>query len=277
MESLKKNIILLGDGAVGKTSLTRRFTRDDFSDRYITTIGTKVTKKDVYLGEGKNRMEMELLLWDILGQKGYKYTQALSFGGIEGALLVSDLTRKDTLDSLRDYWIPSIVRVTGAIPMVFLGNKADLEDEVQFNLKELQELESEIATSGLMTRSFLTSAKTGDNVEKAFDILATSMRDITMKAKEDIARHMTEGKEFNTLVDVLDHIISDFCAQFGGTEVSTTIVKREMELARLDINNPEKKAIVSFVNGLSNAERTVRQPHEVELNRTKRLYLINII
>ncbi len=118
MESLKKNIILLGDGAVGKTSLTRRFTMDEFSDRYITTIGTKVTKKNIYLGEGANRSEIVLLLWDILGQKGYKYTQALSFGGIEGALLVSDLTRKDTLDSLREYWIPSIVKVTGPIPMV---------------------------------------------------------------------------------------------------------------------------------------------------------------
>ena len=99
-ETIKKNIILLGDGAVGKTSLVRRFVTDQFSDKYITTIGSKVTKKEIYLDTGDDRTHMVLLVWDILGQKGYRFTQALSFGGIEGALLIADVTRKETLGSL---------------------------------------------------------------------------------------------------------------------------------------------------------------------------------
>ena len=59
-EVIKKNIILLGDGAVGKTSLNRRFVLEEFSDKYITTIGTKVTKKEIYLGNGDEKTEVVL-------------------------------------------------------------------------------------------------------------------------------------------------------------------------------------------------------------------------
>ena len=128
---------------------------------------------------------MTLLVWDILGQKGYRYTQALSFGGIEGAILVADTTRPESLQSLKEYWIPSIISVVGEIPMAFLGNKADLKDERTFGLKELEGLAKE---SGLGdgTVCFLTSAKTGESVEDAFYSLAETLRFVTVKAKENI-------------------------------------------------------------------------------------------
>ncbi len=127
-EKIKKNVILLGDGAVGKTSLIKRFVLDQFDDKYITTIGTKVTKKELFVGSQENGADMTLLVWGTLGQKGYRYTQSLSLGGIEGALLVPELTRPEPLESLKEYWIPSLISVTGPIPLAFIGNKADLED-----------------------------------------------------------------------------------------------------------------------------------------------------
>ena len=274
-EKIKKNVILLGDGAVGKTSLIKRFVLDQFDDKYITTIGTKVTKKELFVGSQENGADMTLLVWDILGQKGYKYTQALSFGGIEGALLVADLTRPETLESLKEYWIPSIISVTGPIPMAFIGNKADLEDERTFGLKELEAAASQFKTSTFTPQAFLTSARTGDFVDDAFYKLAKVMKDTTIIARDKIPQSFIDKSEVHTLVDVVDHIVADFSNHFGGLENATPVVRHQMERVGLDLENPNYKAVVEFINNLAHVENDIKSPEEVKMNRTKRLYLVN--
>jgi len=111
---VKRKVVLLGDGAVGKTSLIRRFVLDQFDDKYIITIGTKVVKKDVMVGDSK----VSLVVWDVLGQQTLFPLQALSIKGSKGAILVADLTRKETLISLTNFWIPQIHKIIGSIPMV---------------------------------------------------------------------------------------------------------------------------------------------------------------
>src|SRR5437773_8000902 len=66
---IKRKILLLGDASVGKTSLIRRFVVDKFSDDYITTIGTKVTKKDLRLESPGKVTDLTFMIWDVLGQK----------------------------------------------------------------------------------------------------------------------------------------------------------------------------------------------------------------
>jgi small GTP-binding protein len=273
-ERIKKNVILLGDGAVGKTSLIKRFVLDQFDDKYITTIGTKVTKKEVFIGDADNGTEMTMLIWDILGQKGYRYTQALSFGGIEGAILVSDTTRPETLLSLKEYWIPSILSVVGPVPIILLGNKCDMISERSFGLKELETLAKENC-KGFGANCFLTSAKTGDSVEDAFYSLAETLRYVSIKAKDDIPQYFVERGDLHNLVDVVDHIVADFSNQFGGLENATPIIKRQMEKAGLYLENPSYKSVIEFINGLSNAEEGFRTPEEIRMNRTKRLYMAN--
>jgi len=109
-DHVKRKILLLGDGAVGKTSLIRRFVVDKFSDDYITTIGTKVTKKDLRLESPGKATDMTFMIWDVLGQKGYRGIQESSFQGAKGALLVYDVTRPETAESLHEYWIPHLLR-----------------------------------------------------------------------------------------------------------------------------------------------------------------------
>jgi len=273
-ERIKKNVILLGDGAVGKTSLIKRFVLDQFDDKYITTIGTKVTKKEVFIGDSDNGAEMTMLIWDILGQKGYRYTQALSFGGIEGAILVADTTRPETLLSLKEYWIPSILSVVGPVPIIFLGNKCDLASEREFGVKEIEALAKE-SCQGFGAKCFLTSAKTGDSVEDAFYSMAETLRYVTVKAKDDIPQYFVERGDLHNLVDVVDHIVADFSNQFGGLENATPIIKRQMEKAGLYLENPSYKSVIEFINGLSNAEEGFRTPEEIRMNRTKRLYMAN--
>ena len=158
---LKRKICLVGDGAVGKTSLIRRFVLDEFEDRYITTIGTKVTKKSVKLESIETRIDM--MLWDIMGQHGYSSLQRTYFSGAAGAIAVCDTTRRETLESI-PMWVESLRGACAEIPVMVLANKADLKDSVQFTPQELQEL----SRSAGVDAAYYTSAKTGGNVEKSF-------------------------------------------------------------------------------------------------------------
>ncbi|MEM3851518.1 MAG: Rab family GTPase [Methanomassiliicoccales archaeon] len=170
-EEIKTKICLVGDTNVGKTSLIRRYVLDTFDDKYTSTIGTKVTKKNVTLKreDGKESI-MSILIWDIMGQKGFRELLRESyFYGAEGAVCVCDVTSKDTLEELK-YWIRSMESVTGHIPLIFVGNKCDLTDK---QLVSRQDLERFATAYG--ARSFLTSAKTGENVEKAFSFLASEI------------------------------------------------------------------------------------------------------
>ncbi len=276
METLKKNVILLGDGATGKTSLIRRFVSDQFSDKYMTTLGSKVTKKDVYITTEAGQNHIVLLIWDILGQRGYQYTQALSFGGIEGAMLVSDITRENTLDSLKEYWIPSLVSVTGALPMIFLGNKMDLQEQAEFGVKELDSLAKEFDPCGLSRQIFLTSSKDGNNVENAFRELAEAIMKNTEHARLTYTQYIIDKTEINNIKDVADHIIADFTDQFGGPQNAGPVIERQVMKVGLDIDNPTKRELVELVNALAGIEERFKPEKVVNLNRTKRLYLVNL-
>src|SRR5947208_13756497 len=125
-EPMKSKVVLLGDGGVGKTSLIRRFVVDQYSDDYITTVGTKVSKRSLSLASPLAELEMVLQIWDVLGQKGYSGVQETAIKGAHGVLLVCDTTNAERPRALEDYWLPAVLRVAGRIPTVFARNHADL-------------------------------------------------------------------------------------------------------------------------------------------------------
>lgn len=149
-------LCLLGDGAVGKTSLVRRFVFDVFDDKYLQSFGTKVSKKTIAVGDAS----VDLMIWDILGQKTHESLHAAYYKGAAGALAVCDFTRPETMRNLRS-WLGSFRSVVGDQPVLILGNKADLEKAFTF-----EELESFGASVNCPVME--TSAKTGLNVERAF-------------------------------------------------------------------------------------------------------------
>lgn len=158
-----KKICLLGDPAVGKTSLIRRYVFDMFDDKYITTIGTKVTKKSVSVKPGApGEVKITLLIWDILGQREYQRLHPVYYQGAEGALIVCDTTRKETIGSLAT-WVTSFKNVVGPVPVVFLMNKSDLIDYEKLDKTEIDALSKQHNASYMPT-----SAKMGLNVENAF-------------------------------------------------------------------------------------------------------------
>ncbi|UCF08102.1 MAG: GTP-binding protein [Thermoplasmata archaeon] len=169
-------ICLVGEGGVGKTSLIKRFVYDEFSDKYITTIGTKITKKQVTLKHPTKRLlvKVRMLIWDIMGQQGFRQMlQDAYFFGCQGVVAVCDITRKDTL-KLMDDWIKAVYSVADEVPIVFLANKADLKNEATFSLKTMKKFASEYKNA----YAFLSSAKTGKNVELAFKTLGDEVLSI---------------------------------------------------------------------------------------------------
>src|SRR2546427_11463866 len=124
-EPMKSKVVLLGDGGVGKTSLVRRLVVDQYSDDYITTVGTKVSKRSLSLGSALSEVEMVMQIWDVLGQKGYSGVQETAIKGAQGVLLVYDGTNDESRRALEEYWIPAVWRLTGRIPMEFVGNSND--------------------------------------------------------------------------------------------------------------------------------------------------------
>jgi small GTP-binding protein len=159
---LKVKICLIGDSQVGKTSLIRRYVMDIFNDKYITTLGTKVSKKQLKIKIEKAEIDLIFSIWDVLGQKEFKKIQLMAFKGSKGALIVCDMTRDETLKNTLK-WSKKLKAATGDIPMILLANKSDLTGDHAYTEAEVKQYSEQ-----LNAPYFLTSAKFGDNVIKTF-------------------------------------------------------------------------------------------------------------
>ena len=166
-QKMKVKICLVGEGAVGKTCLIRRFIQDQFDDRYISTLGAKVSKKEIKVDGPNGGMDIDMTIWDIMGEKGFReLLKEAYFHGAQGVLAVCDITRKETLDDLDD-WVAAVVKVTGNIPIEYLANKADLKDQMAVTEAAIKK-----AADSHSAPWMWTSAKTGEGVERAFAKLA---------------------------------------------------------------------------------------------------------
>lgn len=168
MSAIAKKVCLIGDFNVGKTSLIRRFVENKFSDRYLTTIGVKISRKSLVV---ESKGQVNLLIWDIEGRTKEKSISTSYMEGAHGAIIVGDLSRIDTLEQI-DKHLESFQQINPQGKTAIALNKSDL-----LTAEELNRL-IEIYSFGdreqvLQTRS--TSAKTGAAVEQIFQQLASSL------------------------------------------------------------------------------------------------------
>lgn len=165
-------ICLVGDSGVGKSSLIRRYVNDEYDDRYVSTLGAKASKKEIPFKSAKTGKEITMVLtvFDIMGSPSLRdLLKETYFNGVEGVLAVCDVTRPETLESISP-WMEAVERVAGKVPMVLLGNKSDLPNKARVKANDL-----EAVARGFAGPYYLTSAATGENVEKAFRSLMVAI------------------------------------------------------------------------------------------------------
>jgi small GTP-binding protein len=266
IKEIQKKMILLGDGAVGKTSLIRRFVVDKFDDKYILTIGSKIMAKAIQIESDNEVFYLKLQIWDILGQKGYSKLHESSFKGADGVMMVADITRKETLESIRSYWLAEVRNIVGNVPFIILANKSDLIKRAEFDEKELGKFASRYTAP-----FFFTSAKNGENVKQAFYELGSMMLEKKSTALPLGLKSEIVNEEKGLMAGLIDRIIDDFCKEFGSMETAMPLLRRQFELAELDLNNPTKMHLKLAIERLAMLEKGYKDWEIAEANRSKRL------
>lgn len=157
-------ICIIGDFAVGKTSTVARFAKNEFSSKYLTTVGVKIDTKEVETSDGR----LKLIIWDVAGTDRLSEIEFAYLRGSAGIILVADGTRAGTVDSALRLKA-DVFDQYGELPIVAMLNKSDLS--------QLWEINDDIlATSKAAGLNWIhSSAKSGDNVAEAIEALAESI------------------------------------------------------------------------------------------------------
>ncbi|MGH2545062.1 MAG: Rab family GTPase [Ardenticatenaceae bacterium] len=163
-ETSSKKVCLLGDYAVGKTSLVRRYVYDNFDDKYHSTVGVNVSRKSVTIPGGGGPVAM--MIWDLAGGDEFRRVRESYLRGAAGAVLVCDVSRPETVSSLRVY-AGALLDINPETQFVLAANKSDLATPPQITLSEI-----EAAMVGLRCLIHPTSAKSGEEVDLLFHALA---------------------------------------------------------------------------------------------------------
>ncbi|MHA1687223.1 MAG: Rab family GTPase [Candidatus Heimdallarchaeaceae archaeon] len=165
-------LVLIGDAAVGKTSIRQRYLGKGFTQEHLATLGADFAVANRSI----ENIQIKYQIWDLAGQPMFKNVRPRFFRGCFGALAVFDVTRKETFENLTS-WIKELYQYSGRgiVPVIILANKVDLEEEKSVTKKEMKKLLDQLneRTKEKDIENFIleTSAKTGLNIEKAFEIL----------------------------------------------------------------------------------------------------------
>ena len=159
-----KKICMIGSFSVGKTSLVARFVHSIFSDQYLTTVGVKISKKEIAV----KGQDVSLVLWDMEGKDEYSNINFSHLRGAMGLFLVADGLRRETLDEACALQ-RLVSALVGDIPRMLLLNKADLVEGWEITDDDITRLKLQ----GFEIMK--TSAKTGQGVDAAFLALVEAM------------------------------------------------------------------------------------------------------
>ncbi|KAK3585969.1 hypothetical protein CHS0354_038514 [Potamilus streckersoni] len=188
--TMRKKLIIVGDGASGKTSLIIKFSKDKFPDVYVPTVfETDVTDIEV---DGKR---VELALWDTTGQKDYDRLRPLSYPHTHVILMCFSVDNPNSLANVLDRWSPEVRHFCHKVPIVLVGTKTDLRENdvvkaelAKQNLKTIKTEDAKVISKRMHASAYVEcSAKTGEGVREVFETAAKlALKD--KKRKKRISR-----------------------------------------------------------------------------------------
>jgi small GTP-binding protein len=277
---LMKKVCVIGEAATGKTSLIKRFVFDRFSDSYIATIGSKTSAKNMHFSKDETDYELKLQIWDIIGLRSFAKLQTHAYQGANAAFIVTDAPRKGTLHTFK-LWLLALYKNTGEIPVILIVNKNDLEHDF-----DRAEIEEEIRGYGIPY--LFTSAKTGENVEEAFEKLGDLMvkpwaqkkvipqLEMATAHQVDVEPELEPGRAFS-IFEVEDIIMARYCDLLDDPYFAMSLINEQYILAVRNYKDPSIERLNWIVDQLIRAASQRIDP--ARLNREQKVYadLINMI
>ena len=183
-------ILILGDSFVGKTNMLKRFLDDEFESNTKETVGVEYGSKNFTMEKGD---VVNAQLWDTAGQERYRSMTKAYYKGAKGALLVYDLTRRSTFDNIDNWIIDLKTNCDKDMLIMIIGNKSDLEEE-----RDVSKDEAQAKAEQYNIAYMETSAKNGDNINKAFhEIIEQIYNNADLMAKNDATIGENNGEGVN--------------------------------------------------------------------------------
>lgn len=161
---INMKVIIVGNGQVGKTSMTQRFAKDIFTNEYKKTLGVDYLQKEKYIKSIDK--EVQFMIWDTAGQEYYDAITSKYYKGADGAVIVFSVTDRDSFDKVKR-WKEKIEDQCDNIAMILVMNKIDVTENVVVTEKEAQLLASE-----LKLKLFKVSVKNSIMINEIFENLA---------------------------------------------------------------------------------------------------------
>ncbi|HRV93188.1 MAG TPA: Rab family GTPase [Anaerolineae bacterium] len=171
MTTINKKVCLLGDFAVGKTSLVRRFVYNTFDDKHLSSIGVKVSRKTMQVSQINGLTGLTMMLWDLADSERFDQIESSYIRGTAGVVLVCDLTQARTLFNLQTH-LEDLQQTCPEAKVIVAANKADLMSQQEISPADVAEV-----AAGFNAPYYLTSAKSGHGIEALFRHLARLLVD----------------------------------------------------------------------------------------------------
>ncbi|KAF8566215.1 hypothetical protein P879_06755 [Paragonimus westermani] len=170
--TIRKKLVIVGDGACGKTCLLIVFSKDQFPDLYIPTVFESYVA-DVDIGDKR----VELALWDTAGQEDYDRLRPLSYPDTDVVLMCFSIDSPDSLENIQEKWTPEVKHFCDKVPIILVGNKKDLRNDSatiaelhRMKLAPVSAVEGRAMAEKIGARCYLEcSAKTKEGVRQVFE------------------------------------------------------------------------------------------------------------
>lgn len=269
--------IVLGDGGVGKTALTLRFSKGFFTEDYKMTIGVDFHVKTISIETAEGIIKCKMQLWDTGGQERFSSIRPMYYRGSLGAVLVFDLTNYSSFEHIPQ-WIEEVrTNIKTEIPLLLVGNKNDLTDQRVVSIKEINDFNKEFNLYYMET-----SAKTGDGVGDCFYILACLM--MGFGVPEQLIKNQTIFSPGQITLEVSSVLVKDVfppepeidyaappvpeppSIRIGEEKFINDIFESslEMDYAVPPIPSPSSLSIEKPINHGVEPERSLPKPSEIE-------------